>query len=804
MDFALLGHWTCGTYVERFDTFATSASAAWEDKSLCSYGAGPSNVVEIMITNDDTANPRDAGVRTNGSGLNRRVTLAAAVGGGVAPVTMLAKTDNTGSAAVELYAQDNTDVDFYLAGYWSVSPRAYTELFADAGSPSSSATWQDKDLTGSGVPDNAVAEFVLLNRDTAGPYNMGARANGSALGRLLNLHKAALGGGNAGRMQVAADSTATVELYHGDITKAHSFYLTGYWTSCDTSIAYVVTDLGAVTSSKSSVGWHINSSERVAGFEEDSSGNPTAWFSSCGSFTSLGTLGGSYAESHGINDADMLVGWSHNGSGKRRAFRWTSGGGMVDLGTVSGRADSEALSVNASSEIVGTVMDFASYTTNRLAFLYLPSAAYGLGAGMNSLGTLGGTQSVAMDINASGRVVGGAQNASGYFRPFRWNSGTMTDLGTLGGDSVLPDHRGEAVNSSGNICGRSYNSSGDARAFYWNGSMTDLGVLTGGTESWAFGINDSNVVVGTSEASGGVYRAFVWDSANGLRNLNSLIPSGSGWTLIRATDINNEGFITGWGTNGSGETRAFLLSPSCNAGGAGAVAASFALASGSGMTDASGAFDGSAVDADGAELARIEVLEADPQVAIAYQVLGAPAATAPVVDSGAATAEGFVDGVAVPRTLKVETSAPPGGLALTVSLSVTPHELAMLGAAAPELELHVFAADADETGPAWVPAGRGVGESLPRGIVGESGYWVYGDGVVEYWAVRDGGGLFAVGKGVARVEEDEPRAARPQRLCGFAMIQPLVFCVVVLLFVRRSRRASGPHDKRERSGSDSG
>ena len=107
-------------------------------------------------------------------------------------------------------------------------------------------------------------------------------------------------------------------------------------------------------------------------------------------------------------------------------------------------------------------MDFEASATDkdRLAFLYLPSAAYTLGAGMNSLGTLGGSESVGMDINNSGQVVGGAQNVSGNFRPFRWANGTMTDLGTLGGEHFLVDHRSEAINSSGTVCGRPYPAAG--------------------------------------------------------------------------------------------------------------------------------------------------------------------------------------------------------------------------------------------------------------------------------------------------------------------------------------------------------
>src|SRR2546430_7969235 len=121
---------------------------------------------------------------------------------------------------------------------------------------------------------------------------------------------------------------------------------------------------------------------------------------------------------------------------------------------------------------------------------------------MNGRGALGGKQSEGFDINASGKVVGGAHNASGYYRPFRWANGTMTDLGTLGGDTITADSRAEALNSAGKVAGRAYTAGGAAHAFYWDGSMTDLGVLTGGPESWAFGINSTPAVVGAAKGNG--------------------------------------------------------------------------------------------------------------------------------------------------------------------------------------------------------------------------------------------------------------------------------------------------------------
>ena len=59
---------------------------------------------------------------------------------------------------------------------------------------------------------------------------------------------------------------------------------------------------------------------------------------------------------------------------------------------------------------------------------------------MTDLGTLGGTQSHAMDINGLGQIVG-VSSLTGKFKSdepqhaFIWQDGVMTDLGTLGGSA---------------------------------------------------------------------------------------------------------------------------------------------------------------------------------------------------------------------------------------------------------------------------------------------------------------------------------------------------------------------------------
>ncbi|HEU0194313.1 MAG TPA: hypothetical protein VFQ71_08945 [Gaiellales bacterium] len=209
----------------------------------------------------------------------------------------------------------------------------------------------------------------------------------------------------------------------------------------------------------------INSAGDTAGYTNniDEGGSDThAILFKGGVLTDLGTLQGATgsAEAFGINDLDTVVGDSRTVSGFFHAFRWTSGTGMVDLGTLGGDA-SFAFEVNGSNQIVGGA-DLAS--GNERAFLFQNGS-------MHNLGTLGGAQSEAESINAGGEIVGWADTKAGKQDAFIRTGSKLVDIGKLlnATSSVALD-----VDNNGDVVGTATRPSGQFSWLYIGGHMVNV------------------------------------------------------------------------------------------------------------------------------------------------------------------------------------------------------------------------------------------------------------------------------------------------------------------------------------------
>ena len=369
----------------------------------------------------------------------------------------------------------------------------------------------------------------------------------------------------------------------------------------------------------------------------------------------LGTLGGSSSYPKGINDAGQVVGSSQTADRQSHGFLWDEVNGMTDLTDLlddSSQWDRirNAIAINNYEQIVGRahlayipnqpihtgMMDPYFLWDNETGFIELtafeashpitgslvraindnmqivgttlvprpysgfPYLAVDLHAslwdsinGITDLGTLGGNNSSAYNINESGIVVGASatgllyENGRSEVHAFLWDSDNgMIDLGSLSNNHSSA----WAINNFNKVVGASEITELDendreiCHAFVW--SETDGMIDIHDSiylNSIAFGINDTDQVVGIISNSmhinhitgmilsrGGAcspsgcpqtQSAFLWDQRYGMVDLNDLLGEDSPWDYLEsAKAINNKGQITGRGYI-DGQKRGFLLNP---------------------------------------------------------------------------------------------------------------------------------------------------------------------------------------------------------------------------------------------------
>ncbi len=199
----------------------------WVVENLSDNGLEPERVAEIVVANTNTNRERLIGLRAVGSSLPRLFDLHEAESGGVDTLTLMVETDT--SSRIEVYAEADKEIDFYVVGFWSRAPGSYTELGGVSGQVVAAASWQAVDLSSFGIPADSVAQFVITNDSDAGANNMGVRATASALNRRLVLHEAESGGSDAATLHVEVDGSSQVEWYSQAGSADRFFYPVGWW-----------------------------------------------------------------------------------------------------------------------------------------------------------------------------------------------------------------------------------------------------------------------------------------------------------------------------------------------------------------------------------------------------------------------------------------------------------------------------------------------------------------------------------------------------------------------------------------------
>jgi probable HAF family extracellular repeat protein len=285
---------------------------------------------------------------------------------------------------------------------------------------------------------------------------------------------------------------------------------------------YHVVDLGTLPGSSNSLAVAINNSGLIAGLSRTATGDEHAVLWRNRVIKDLGTLGGKTSRAQAMNNLGQIVGSSQRADGKVHAFLWSKGV-MTDLGTPGGTGSS-AWGIDREGRVVVAGSDNSVAIWANGVFTRLPPLAHSTGCSPNGmepygrvvglcvvnqnihavlwrtshvtdLGSLGGFPTSPAAINASGHVVGLSRgNPDQGSLPFQWYHGSMINLTTQGAPrGLIPN----AINVDGLIAGDLVPFPLEIHAVvFQQGTTTDLGALTPGQDSFAFGINATGDVVG--------------------------------------------------------------------------------------------------------------------------------------------------------------------------------------------------------------------------------------------------------------------------------------------------------------------
>lgn len=257
-----------------------------------------------------------------------------------------------------------------------------------------------------------------------------------------------------------------------------------------------------------------------------------------GTLRDLGSLGGD-SVGYAINNCGTAVGWSAGPGGLIHGFVYD--GTMRDIGTFGG--NTYPLSINAHGLVAG--YSYLGAGPDLHAFIHDSKGP----AGLQDLGTLGGSRSLGKVINDAGQVAGWSLNRDEVMHAFRYSDGVMRDLGTLSGSG---SSEAMDMNQAGLVVGNSTDEHGVQHGFIHDGTtMRDLGTL-GHPYSDAVAINNHGLVVGSSmPATNPTQTAISWTDAEGMVDLNTRLHAPPhGIYIIRALAVSDNGSIAALSNQG--------------------------------------------------------------------------------------------------------------------------------------------------------------------------------------------------------------------------------------------------------------
>lgn len=160
------------------------------------------------------------------------------------------------------------------------------------------------------------------------------------------------------------------------------------------------------------------------------------------------------------------------------------------------------------------------------------------------MGTLGGANAWASDINNAGTAVGWSDTPQGTMRGFRWTSKSgMVAL------PLLPGHqwsRADQITPAGTILGVSDTTGGSGQPVTWNAlgvpSRLKVPYPAGSTYGWITAINDLRQATGGAGNSDISANGFFWSRQTGVLDLLQPTP---GYYEVFAADMTSYGVVIG-------------------------------------------------------------------------------------------------------------------------------------------------------------------------------------------------------------------------------------------------------------------